>query len=88
MRYPNLVWAISEWGARYKFAAELAESESWLSRRLSGRVEFSESDRERITGALGYPAEWLFMEPAPPRLGRAVRTSTAGCNTISPGKTQ
>lgn len=90
MRYPNLVWAISEWGTRYKFAADLGESESWLSRRLNGRVELSERDRERIAGALEYPAEWLFMEPIPPTVGRAVGTSNAARCTIAipPRETQ
>lgn len=70
MRYPNLVWAISQWGPRYKFAAILEESESWLSRRLSGRVEFTESDRERLAAALGYPSEWLFQVPVPRQSGQ------------------
>lgn len=70
MRFPNLVWAISQWGKRYEFAAALGESEAWLSRRLSGRVEFSEADRRRISGALGYRQAWLFREPRPPRTVR------------------
>jgi transcriptional regulator with XRE-family HTH domain len=68
MRYPNLVWAISQWGPRYKFAASIGESESWLSRRLGGRVEISVADRDRITGALSYPSDWLFEIPSPPKL--------------------
>jgi hypothetical protein len=70
MRYPNLIWAISQWGPRYKFAATLGESESWLSRRLSGRVAFIESDRKRLTIALGYPSDWLFQIPTPPNRAR------------------
>jgi hypothetical protein len=66
MRYLNLIWAISQWGPRYKFAATLGESESWLSRRLSGRIKFCESDRKRIASTLGYPTEWLFHSPTPP----------------------
>jgi len=78
MQYPNLVWAISEWGTRYKFAAELGECESWLSRRLGGRVEFSESDRKRIADALGYASDWLFQKPAPPKSGRGCERGAAG----------
>jgi transcriptional regulator with XRE-family HTH domain len=66
MVYPNLVWAISQLGTRYRFASGLSVSESWLSHRLTGRLRFSTEDRERIAKALGYPAEWLFAEPTPP----------------------
>lgn len=66
MRYPNLIWAISESGTRYKFAARIGGSESWLSRRLSGRAEFSPEDRKKISQILGYPADWLFATPNPP----------------------
>ena len=65
MRYLNLIWAISQQGQRYKFAAALGQSEAWLSRRLSGRVEFSASDRQRIAAALGYPSDWLFQLTPP-----------------------
>jgi hypothetical protein len=41
-------------------------SESWLSRRLVGRTQFSSEEREVIAKALGYPAAWLFQEPQPP----------------------
>ena len=53
-------------GPRYRFAAVLGESESWLSRRVTGRVEFSKREQEKIARALDYPAEWLFQEPQPP----------------------
>jgi hypothetical protein len=67
MDFPNLVWALAQFGPRYKFAASIGENESWLSRRLVGRIPFSPSDRERIASALSYPEEWLFAKPAPPR---------------------
>jgi len=67
MRYANLIWAIAQWGTRYRFAAKLRESESWLSRSLSSRVAFTDEERRRIAQTLGYPAEWLFQEPTPPR---------------------
>jgi transcriptional regulator with XRE-family HTH domain len=66
MRFPNLIWAVAQHGPQYRFAAALGESESWLSRRLSGRVPLSLDDRQTIANALGYPAEWLFQEPQPP----------------------
>ena len=66
MQFPNLIWAVAQRGPQYKFAAALGESESWLSRRLSGRVIFSLEERQTIAQALGYPAEWLFQEPQPP----------------------
>ncbi len=66
LKYPNLNWAIAKWGPRYRFAHALGESESWLSRRLAGRFEFSDEERQRIAQTLGYPAEWLFQTPEPP----------------------
>jgi hypothetical protein len=66
LKFPNLNWAIAQWGPRYRFAAALAESESWLSRRLAGRFEFSVEERERIAHELGYPVQWLFQAMAPP----------------------
>jgi hypothetical protein len=75
MRYPNLIWAMSRCGPRYRFAATIDHSEAWLSRRLSGRIDFSQPERERIAVALGYPAEWLFQEPSPPKSGRTTCNS-------------
>jgi transcriptional regulator with XRE-family HTH domain len=66
MKFPNLAWAIREHGSHFRFAALLGKSESWLSRRLTGHVEFTDKDRARIAQALGYPADWLFRTPQPP----------------------
>jgi hypothetical protein len=66
LKYPTLLWAISQFGDRYKFAGMIGRSESWLSRRLVGRVPFSTTEQETIAQSLGYPAEWLFQEPQPP----------------------
>lgn len=66
MKYPNVLWAISQVGNRYKFAAIIGHSESWLSRRLLGRVPFTPDERQTIAQALSYPAEWLFETPNPP----------------------
>lgn len=75
MRYPNLLWAIANWGPRYRFAAAQGHSESWLSRRLNGRAEFSPDERRKVALALEYPIEWLFQTPVPPQ-----RASTNGLN--------
>jgi hypothetical protein len=65
--YPNLVWCIKQSiGSQYRLAGALGESETWLSHRLTGRLDFSDSDRERIAKALDYPEEWLFAKPTPP----------------------
>jgi len=66
LKYPNILWAISQIGNRYKFAAMIGRSESWLSRRLLGRVPFTPDERQIVAQALGYPAEWLFQHPFPP----------------------
>lgn len=66
MKYPNVLWAISQTGNRYKFAAMIGHSESWLSRRLLGRVPFAPEEQQIIATALGYPADWLFQELQPP----------------------
>jgi hypothetical protein len=66
LRYPNLLWAIANWGPRYRFAAAQGHSESWLSRRLNGRAEFSPDERRKVALALEYPIDWLFQTPEPP----------------------
>jgi hypothetical protein len=67
LNFPNLLWAITQFGNRYKLAAAMGCSESWLSRRLVGRVEFHTIEREALARTLGYSAEWLFEEPRPPK---------------------
>jgi transcriptional regulator with XRE-family HTH domain len=66
LRFPNLIWAIAQQGPRYQFAAALGKSESWLSRRLAGRFDFSDEERQRLAHELGYPVEWLFQNLVPP----------------------
>ena len=51
----------------------IGHSESWLSRRLLGRVPFTPDERRTVGQALGYPVEWLFQEPQPP--ARAITPS-------------
>ena len=76
MKFPNLIWAIAELGPQYRFAASLGESESWVSRRLSGRVAFLPEERERVAKALGYPSEWLFQAPSPPNIEELQRVNS------------
>jgi hypothetical protein len=66
MKFPHLIWALGNFGPRYKFAASIGYSETWLSRRLAGRLDFSAEERDRLAAVLGYPASWLFEEPTPP----------------------
>jgi transcriptional regulator with XRE-family HTH domain len=66
MHFPNLLWAVRQGGSQFRLAAALGESESWLSRRLTGRVEFTAEERVRVARALNYPADWLFQAPTPP----------------------
>lgn len=66
MKFPNLAWAIRERGSQFEFAAQIGESESWVSRRLTGRVEFTAEERARVARILGFPAHWLFQAPEPP----------------------
>ena len=79
MNYPNLLWAVSQFGSRYKLAAAIQCSESWLSRRLLGRVPFRSEEQQTVARALGYPVEWLFQEPQPP--ARAAAPEQAHANT-------
>lgn len=66
MKFPNLVWAIRQRGNQFQFAAQLGKSESWISRRLTGRVEFADEDRQLIAQQLHYPVDWLFQIVMPP----------------------
>jgi hypothetical protein len=43
-----------------ELAAQLGKSESWVSRRLTGCVEFSDEEQQQIACELGYWVEWLF----------------------------
>jgi transcriptional regulator with XRE-family HTH domain len=78
MRFPNLAWAIRQRGSQFQFAARLGESESWVSRRLTGRVEFSDEERNRVSEALGYTAAWLFQAPEPPTREQSTNLAHAG----------
>jgi hypothetical protein len=66
MKFPNLAWAIRKRGYQFQFATQIGEGESWVSRRLTGRVEFTDEDRERVARILGFPKHWLFQAPEPP----------------------
>jgi transcriptional regulator with XRE-family HTH domain len=88
LKYPNLFWALSQFGSRYKFAATIDRSESWLSRRLKGRVEFSPEDQRAIAGALGYPVVWLFEEPKPPARLVSPDLGGAGTQVLAPRRAE
>lgn len=67
MRYPNLAWALANNRKRqYQLANELKVSESWLSRALAGRAQFTPEQRKRIAEYCGYGEAWLFKIAAPP----------------------
>ncbi len=78
VKFPNLTWAIRERGNQFQFAALLGESESWISRRLTGRVEFTDTERTRVAETLGYPANWLFLTPQPPGREQISQLARAG----------
>jgi transcriptional regulator with XRE-family HTH domain len=67
VKFANLEWASKQQGSQFRFASKLGQSESWLSRRLTGRAEFKAEDQQHIAGLLGYPAEWLFQILVPPQ---------------------
>jgi transcriptional regulator with XRE-family HTH domain len=66
VKFLNLEWAIKQQGSQFRFAAQLGQSESWLSRRLTGRAEFKAEEQQHIAELLGYPNEWLFQILVPP----------------------
>jgi hypothetical protein len=69
MRFPNLCWALSERRlSHWQFAICIPMEPSTFSRRLNGRGDFTPSESERIAHLLGFPGDWLFQEPVPPRL--------------------
>jgi hypothetical protein len=77
MRFPNLVWALSEHGfSHWKFAGKLHMEPTTFSRRLNGRGDFTLSEREKIATLLVFPAVWLFQEPTPPIVERSSQTSS------------
>ncbi len=68
MRYPNLVWAIEKKRfAHYEVAALVKIERTRFSRCLHGVSDFAPHEITRIGEALGYRAEWLFLEPKPPK---------------------
>lgn len=78
MHFPNLLWAVRQAGSQFRLAAQLGESESWLSRRLTGRVDFTSEERDRLATALGYPVNWLFATPNPPSRKVATQLEPVG----------
>jgi len=73
MRFPNLVWAIGQHRlAHYEVAGSAGMSEARFSRCLNGRFEFSEGERVKIAGLLGYSQEWLFEQITLPELAKLI----------------
>ena len=67
MCFPNLAWAMAQHRiVQYQIARALGISEGTLSVRLRGRVQFAPHEKARIAELVGYQAEWLFAEIAPP----------------------
>jgi hypothetical protein len=66
VRFPHLLWAISNWGPQYRLAQSISRSEARLSRCLSGRTEFSPEEQTALSRVLGFPENWLFEEVIPP----------------------
>ncbi len=68
MTFPNIVWELKRRRLpQYAFAKSVRIDKTRFSRAMSGIVELTEIERERIAQALGYPEDWLFSRPAPPR---------------------
>ncbi len=75
MIFPNLIWALKRRRLpQYVFAESVHIDKTRFSRAMSGIVQLTEIERERIAQALGYPEDedWLFSRPAPPRSSSGV----------------
>jgi hypothetical protein len=67
MRFPNLAWAARQNGLpHYRLAAGVGLSERRFSRGLTGRLDFTDSERQKLAAFLHYPVGWLFQETIPP----------------------
>jgi hypothetical protein len=68
VNFPNIVWELKRRRLpQYVFAKSVRIDKTRFSRAMSGIVELTEIERERIAQALGYPEAWLFSRPTPPR---------------------
>ena len=67
MRFPNLMWALSQGRIpHYEAAVHAGINETRFSRCLSGRSKFSPEEQERLARFVGYPRLWVFQEVIPP----------------------
>lgn len=66
MQYPNLLWAVAQFGSQSSLARAIECSESRLSRCLSGWAQFTPEEKTKIAQALGFSTRWLFRKPKPP----------------------
>jgi len=65
--FPNLLFAISDQRlTHYEFCDEVKFDPTRFSRCLNGRLDFSASEKGKISEALRYPQGWLFKEISPP----------------------
>jgi hypothetical protein len=62
LKYPHLLWAITNWGAHYRLAQAIGRSEARLSRCLAGRTQFTIEERAELSRVIGFPEAWLFEE--------------------------
>jgi hypothetical protein len=62
LKYPHLLWAISNWGAHYRLAQAIGRSEARLSRCLAGRTQFTAEERAELSRVIGFSETWLFEE--------------------------
>ena len=69
--YPNLIWALA-FGRipQWRIGSAMGLSEGSFSRRITGRCDFSASEKETASKFLGYREEWLFAAEAPPASAR------------------
>jgi hypothetical protein len=66
MKFPNLLWAIANYGAQYELARAIGCSESRFSRCLSARSDFTAVERAALARTLGFSEAWLFQPVKPP----------------------
>jgi transcriptional regulator with XRE-family HTH domain len=76
---------------QYQLAVELRISESVFSRKISGRREFSATERAKIVEILAkfgvsVDAAWLFAELIPPRPSPAALAGTAAAADGAAGR--
>lgn len=87
VKYPNLTWTIGQQRlAHYEVAERVLIDRTRFSRCLHGAGTFAPYEKSRISEALGYSGEWLFLEPRPPvRKAQSTRTNDSQVTGEPPG---